>query len=340
MKKGTNAGIILFFIVLAALYIAIYAVPNVAGFFDVTYVAEYGELSVYDETDAWFIRNETVYTAPDGGSVRRLADEGALLRKGTQVVAITAGAPGEDSEEMDQVRERLGGQVQKTTMMQGSGLISYFVDGYEGTLTPDYALTCGYDLLSEIREDQVVKIPSVSTREGDPVFKSIKNDRWYLIIFVPEDHASRYRVGKTCYLVPPDDEGHDMGEVQLRVESVDMDGEQAKVVMSSRNYFDRIGELRCMKVKIITSEHSGLLVRNSSIVEKDGKTGVYIKDTTGKYVFVRVNVLDSDDEQSVVSASSFYDEEGEYVYTIDPFEDVLSDPSIQEEEGDEDVDQG
>ena len=54
---------LLFILAVAALYVVIYVVPQVSGFFKATYAAEYGELRTVDDTDMFFVRNETVYTS-------------------------------------------------------------------------------------------------------------------------------------------------------------------------------------------------------------------------------------------------------------------------------------
>jgi len=51
-----------------------------------------GILKVTLDADAVLVRRETVYRAPQAGTVRRLAEEGARVRVGGQVVAFTPGA--------------------------------------------------------------------------------------------------------------------------------------------------------------------------------------------------------------------------------------------------------
>ena len=72
MKKRRNWGVILFFLALIALYVVIYLVPGVPGFFTKTYVAEFGELEVFDQVEGFFVKSEKVYLALDDGNVRRL----------------------------------------------------------------------------------------------------------------------------------------------------------------------------------------------------------------------------------------------------------------------------
>ena len=49
--KGTKRTIFLFLLILAALYVVIYVVPQVSDIFVETYSAEYGTLQIKEETD-------------------------------------------------------------------------------------------------------------------------------------------------------------------------------------------------------------------------------------------------------------------------------------------------
>lgn len=57
MSRLKNKGIFVFFAALVTLYVIIYVVPKVTGLLNVTYVAEYGELSIYDDTVGCFVRD-------------------------------------------------------------------------------------------------------------------------------------------------------------------------------------------------------------------------------------------------------------------------------------------
>lgn len=80
MKRKTKMGILLWAAAVIICMIIIYVLPSVAGVFDRSYVAQYGSVDVTDEVDAYIVRDETVYTAPSGGTINQLAKEGQLVR--------------------------------------------------------------------------------------------------------------------------------------------------------------------------------------------------------------------------------------------------------------------
>ena len=60
MSKLKKKPILVFVILLIVLYAIIYIVPKINGALVSSYVAEYGELKISDETTAYFVRDEKV----------------------------------------------------------------------------------------------------------------------------------------------------------------------------------------------------------------------------------------------------------------------------------------
>ena len=327
MKKRRSKGVILFALALIALYVVIYLVPGVPGLFTKTYVAEFGELEVFDQVEGFFVKTEKVYLALDDGNVRRLVDEDTLLRVGTPAVEVSFGERPEISEDLQKAKDRLGGNglVSSGYGVLEGGIVSFYFDGYEGALDIDKAMNSGFSYFDSLPKDGVLKLSGDGVAKDFPVFKTIKNDLWYLVIYIPKDHLNRYWEGKTVYLsIPAREDSNE--EVEMQVHWAVEEGDQGKVILSSRNYLPGLGSLRRTDVIVETSKTTGLMIQKESLTEIDGEEGVYIVDKTGREVFYPVNILDENDTTVVVSASSFYDEDGNYKYTIDPFDDVMVEP--------------
>lgn len=332
MSRLKNKGIFVFFAALVTLYVIIYVVPKVTGLLNVTYVAEYGELSIYDDTVGCFVRDEHVYAAMVSGSVTRLAPEGRLIRIGDPAVQTEGGVVPEVSEAMTAVRDRLGSNITAVSgyYAQSGGIVSYYVDGLEAELTPDTMSEKGYDYFSAIPADTVLEIPEQVYMEY-PVFKIVSSGKWYLVAFVSNDHAERYEAGRTIDLIVDPSQSMNMAEVdsdtlEMTVESSEVSGDKVKLIMSCDKWFDGMTHLRSTNVRIITTSVHGLLLEKKSIIEHDGIAGVYIKNKKGKHDFVPVHILADDGTTVAVSDSYFYDSDGTRIRTVDPFDDVLKDP--------------
>ncbi|MBO4235627.1 MAG: hypothetical protein J5928_04205 [Firmicutes bacterium] len=348
-------GIITFFVLaLIVLYVIIYLVPEVTGMLDSTYVVEYGVLSIHDDTTGYLIRNERVYAAESSGLVNRIAAEGDLLRRGNMVVDISGGTASAPTERLRKIKDSLQGlmiDVHGNTSQSG-GIVSYYVDGFENKMTTENALYYRKNDFEGVTQDKVVALGS-SVNEGYPVFKLVDNTKWYLIAYVPNSKSANYVVGRTVDVIftkasetsveevdETDDEEIDesetYGSVEMEIVAAEEEDGSIRLVLGSNRFFSGLGELRTAQCRIISSSVRGLKIENGSIVEEDGRLGVYMKRKTGKYRFVPINVLGSDDKTTVVSDMYFYDENGVWTSTIDPFDDILRDPEKRDKDDEDD----
>ena len=282
----------MFLLLLIALYIVIYVVPSVPGLFTKTYVAEFGELEVFDQVEGFFVRTENVYLALNDGNVRRLVDEDTLLRVGTPAVEVSYGESPEISDELQRAKDRLGGNglVSSGYGVLEGGVVSFYFDGYEGSLNLEKAINSKYDFFDSIQKKGVIKLSGDMVAKDYPVFKAIKNDLWYVVIYIPLDHMERYWEDKTVYL-SVDREG-EKETVSMEVYSVEKEGDRGKVILKSGNYLKGLGSLRREDVRVETSKTKGLMIQRESLIEEDGVLGVYVVDKTGQEGFHPVNISD------------------------------------------------
>ena len=350
-RKGI---ITIFVLAIMALYAIIYLVPKVTGMLDSTYVAEYGVLSIHDDSTGYLVRNEHVYAAETSGMVNRLANEGDLLRLRTPAVSISSSAVGEPSDRLRTIRDTLSGSMVTGhgNSVQTGGVISYFVDGYETKFIPENVENYTYSDLKNVTQDQVVSLGTTVT-SGYPLFKIVDTTKWYLITFVPKKNIGNYKEGRTLDVVftkakitsveeetevVAEEESAEIneldtyGSVEMKINSVTEQGDSAKIVLESSRFFSGLGELRAAECRIISASVRGLMIENDSIVELDGVTGVFRKNKKQKYDFIPVKILGQTDKMAVIADNYFYDSEGVSTKTVDPFDDILRDPEDQLDE--------
>ena len=311
------------------LYVIIYIVPRVTGLLDVTYVAEYGELSIYDEGTCYLVRNEMVYLSQGTGKISKTAEEGTLLRTGTAPVSISGADIGTPPEMLEDIREALGDDAISVTgyYLQRGGIVSYYVDGYESVLTPD--------TMGELKKDffdgvtgSVYHIDS-DAYLGYPIFKVVSNDNWYVVAYL-SGAKGVYEAGDRIYVELDRVSSSDGSQrVEMRVVSSEAEGDYTKVILKTSRVIDELGSARVTPGRLVASDERGLLIERGSLVELDGKTGVYVRNTRNKYDFIPVNIIGENGGIVVISESYYYDENGERIRTVDPFDDVLRDPSGQ-----------
>ncbi len=325
MDKLKKRPIIILFLALAVLYVIIYIVPKVSGAMVSSYIAEYGQLRIYDETTAYFVRNENVYLADSTGEVNSFFEEGSLVRKNAKILEITGTASGdaEIDEKYLGITGRLGGEAltQADYRAADVGVVSYYADGYEREITPKTMEKKDYTFFSQLRQDDVISLQRKRVIAGEPLFKIVDRTEWFMVCFVDGDHIDRYEEGSSVKVEFED------GNIDTKVYKSEVIGDVAKVILRTDYYYERFSEMRVADVSLVTYDENGVIVENSSITEKKGQTGVYVKSKSDDFFFVPVEVYATDGKKSLIADDFYYDLEndGELVITVEVYDEILKD---------------
>ena len=347
MPKKRKSTLLVFVLIIIALYAVIGIVPSLTGALAGTELVEFGNLQISDDTTCYIIRDETVYTAAESGNMDPYIDEGTQIKKGTDLFAFTPtyedgpaeepdsdgenGDPGEDAGESDDSKYdrlilRISDNMEQDSgfVSQRKGVISYHVDGYE-----DYFDLDELDKLSrentEALDIEPMDIKRKSCKAGEPIYKISNNSEWYILFWVDQEAISRYETGKkvTARL-----NGESIPATVMSIREAD-NGWQ--VILETNRYYSGFAVDRVVEGTIINTDISGLLVSNHCLTKKDGVIGVYVKTRTGDYIFTPVQVKISNGEQSVLAEGQFLDSEGNLVDTVEIYDEVLADPQSREQ---------
>lgn len=319
--------VVVYIVVVIALLVTIYVVPGVTGYFTATYVAEYGELSLSDETTGYVIRQEIVYTAESGGTENAMVSEGDLVRTGTAILQVDGS--GDQKREEGDPMDALAGKVSRFAIptsdfiCQHGGIISFYGDGYELELHPGNLDTVSKETLEKLSQDDVLDLKTGQINQGDPVFKIIDKSRWYMILFVDKDHIERYQPGATVMVAIGEDREN---PIAMDVRSATQEDGKGRIVLETNRFYDQLGKIRVSAVTVVTHQVRGLMMDSASLTTQDGVTGVYVKNTAGSYDFVPVEVLGQDGDLTVIADSYYYDEEGIRQPTVSPYDDIKRKP--------------
>ena len=321
-RRGKRtAGIIVtivFLIAIAALYGYIYVVPSVTGALTPTAIAQYGEMQTSNPAQCIVFRREKVISAEQRGNAGYYVDEGAKTRLGVKVADIYPVA---------------GSGV--GYFMETTGVVSYWCDGFEESFDPDMPETITLDSFPSKEEgaEQPPEPESVKTsdkQEGDPLYKIITSDTWYMALKIDSQYMDRYSMGSRIEV------SFDDATVDATINRITQ-YENAWVVLAYTNrYYADSAKLRFCDVTIITEDNSGLLIPTTARAmqeQEDGSMleGVYVKNIRGDYVFRRISVLAEDEEngETLVAADTFYEKDGSgeivQVSTIGVYDEVLRD---------------
>lgn len=313
------------------LYAIIYIVPKVSGAMVPSYIAEYGQLKIYDETTAYFVRNEKVYLAAETGDTNYFFKEGSLVRKDGRIMDVkpndqtgatdSEGNPIGPDKAYQRVLENWGKRriVRDDYRVKNVGVVSYYVDGYEKALTPKNMGKKGESFFQQLSQKDVMPLRRDSVIAGEPVFKIVDRTEWFLVCFVDAAHLDRYEVGKRVKVEFED------GELDARVYRAAEVGGKAKITLRTDYYYEKFAETRVADVSLVTYDENGVIIENSSIAEEKGKKGVYVKGKNDEFFFVPIQVYATDGEKSLIADDFYYDLEGngELVITVEVYDEIL-----------------
>lgn len=201
------------------------------------------------------------------------------------------------------------------------GYVSYIIDGYEAELNPLTMTLLNKDKVSKI-DDSNKNLKRSMTLKHEPLFKIVDNTGWYVTFWIDESDMGKYNVGNEVELVLDD------AQLNAKVDSViDSDGD-IQVILKSTEYYENLPTLRKMNIEVVTSDSSGLIIKNSFLASEDDMTGVYVRDIDGSVEFTPVKVKSTDGEYSIVESGYFtvYDKETELTEqykTVNVFDEIV-----------------
>ncbi|MCD8299938.1 MAG: hypothetical protein LUC41_01980 [Clostridiales bacterium] len=198
------------------------------------------------------------------------------------------------------------------------GILAFYTDGFE-SVTPESFTADMYDP-SGYSKTNLKKNTTVSN--GEPIYKTITDENWYMMIPLDDDSASYY--GKQL-----GDDGTMIIPVTFKKDEASCNATGSLVTKGSRTFMElafnssmiRYVSDRYLEVELGSDNDTGLKIPNSSIVEKDfyEVPGEYItsgNNSTGKGVLKITVDKDGEDSAEYVSADIYFTDENDGEFYI------------------------
>ena len=357
-RAGIIIGVVLFAIVVAGLYGIIYAAPRIEGIGIKTDVVKYEHLPIADTVTALFVRDETLYTAAYSGSPNYLVAAGTKVRAGTQVVYVDPngdpsafqvsgpardeGGPvpasgeatgkagigiGDEEGKYDELTKIAGwdADVSEGGVTPYTAIVSYYGDGWEKRVTPENIMSLPRSIFDEAPAE-AVELAREWVNAGEPVYRITNNNLWRVAFWLDNADKSvldKYKPGRKLML--------DLGTTKVRatIEASEPRGRELFVVISSDMYYKDLDRYRMKDISVVFSEVSGAVIEKKAVKLKSGRAGVYVKQQSGTFKWVPVNVLKESGGRYLVSETSFNDTDGNSVSTIRYYDEIMSNPSAE-----------
>lgn len=326
LKKKWVGWLFLYFAMIAVCILFVYVIPSVRGILTRTYITEQSEIELSDEVEAYIVRDESVFTAAKAGKIERLGEEGKLIKGWTRVVDISGAGPESSNTEFLTVLEHLGDKVVPTEngVSEIAGYVCYTIDGAEGVLDPSDIMDTRREVIEKAGSYARVDVAGRAAASGDPLFKVVRNGKWYMVCYLDNKAAEKYTEDKKITIR--------IGErnLEAKVKEVRKGKATSKLLLSCGVTYDGFMTDRKVDAVIVAASAKGLLLKDKSIIEKDGKKGVLVKNKLGNYIFKEVCVKADDGENCVVYQDLFMDEKSNFVETLSIYDEIVESPSEED----------
>ena len=201
------------------------------------------------------------------------------------------------------VYEQQLAQSQSSLTASEAGVLCLSYDGLEETLNPNMAAEVTEKQIGSSKTQYISKAKGV--QEGDPLFKIVESNKWYIVAYLPNTAAAGWEAQKTNKVLNMMTE-EETYQINVLVDSLETGEKQTKVVFSSYEHMEDFMETRTVSFSLEGAVVEGLKIPNDAIVEKSlmaiprtcltesmGNTGVLLVSGE-KTKFVDLSIVASD----------------------------------------------
>lgn len=330
MPKLKRKMIVIFLIVVFALYLVTEILPATISKITPTTTIEYGDLVSYDEMTVYFLRDEKVFSAKNNADIDYKTKNGTQVKVGTKIIEYSKSdaddeAIAKEKEKNTDIVKRLGDNVtlvnKNTSLMKG--VFSTYIDGYENYFTYKNNKNIS-EAKAEEYSNSVKDFKTSFKPQNTPIYKVVDNSEWYVVAFMKSDCTSRYQEGNKVKIVFP------KGEVDFIVDKIEPEGDKWKIIFSTNRYLEDFEKIRSADVTVDTLNIEAALIPNSCITSKGNDIGVYVVNKTGESEFRRIKTYGTDGKLTAVASDFYYDSDGNLVNTVDIYDEILKNPKQSE----------
>jgi putative membrane fusion protein len=204
---------------------------------------------------------------------------------------------------------------------KNSGVVSYKFDDNEDIFN--------IESISEIKKSDIENEKSKyidiekdsKVKKGEPIARVINNLKQYVAISCNDDEVKKFKVGQKIIL------SSDIEKINSNVYDIYKDGKDYTVILEISEQNMEIYDTRVKEFDIIYKSIQGLKVPKKSIINVDGKEGVYAISETGdaKFVEIKGNLYESE-EYIVID---YYKNDVNGINTIGIYDEIMLNPKMK-----------
>jgi putative membrane fusion protein len=163
---------------------------------------------------------------------------------------------------------------------------------------------------------------------NDPIIKIINNFNYYIMIdvqniIIENDKYINVRLKKIDEIV------------QCNIVKKQVYNNNTFLIIEVDKYFHEFFNERYIDIELILDKYEGIEIENSSIIEKEGKKGVYVIGASKIVRFYPIKVLGNNQEKSIIEEGTTYtvnsrgqiELNGQSYFTVKLYDKIISDPN-------------
>ena len=187
-----------------------------------------------------------------------------------------------------------------------SGIITYKIDGLEDKYKYGDVLTITPSSTSPMEYVESDTSKNSNVANGQKLFKIIRNFDYYIAVTVSNEYAKLFEENK--YIKTRISSGNDENVVWGFIKKINYGSEQSVLIIYFDEYFYKVYDKRYVDLQLITDTHEGLKIDAKALCEKDGMTGVYVKDVSNIVKFFPVEILGQDKKTAIIYIGDYVSE--------------------------------
>lgn len=195
-----------------------------------------------------------------------------------------------------------------------SGIITYKIDGLEDKYKYGDVLTITPSSTSPMEYVESDTSKNSNVANGQKLFKIIRNFDYYIAVTVNNEYAKLFEENK--YIKTRISSGNDENVVWGLIKKINYGSEQSVLIIYFDEYFYKVYDKRYVDLQLITDIHEGLKIDAKALCEKDGMTGVYVKDVSNIVKFFPVEILGQDKNTAIIYIGDYVSENDRRVIKI------------------------
>ena len=254
-----------------------------------------------DEIDEIVMQVQKSVAENNYEEVKRLKDKLLIASNKKDVISNEKAHITEQNDVLLKKKSEITSKIKQSSLAyytEKSGIISNRLDGLEDKYSSRNVESYKISDLDEIKlnDDSIKNDQKVKTE--DSIFKIISDQTWYIMTKVEDNDLKNIEKGSKVSL----EVDKRKGTIEGKVYKLDKSKKGSFIIIKLEKYIHEFYNKRYIDIKLIKEVQTGMQVPKKSIVEKDGQSGVYIKDISGIVRFRPVNILAETEKISIVES--------------------------------------